>query len=69
MISVTCVVHHGEVEKEDTLPLPDGPVCRSCYIWMEEVLSNENNVDDDFSIYEYVYGDEEEDEEEDDDDD
>lgn len=64
MISVTCVVHHGEVEKSQTVKLPDGPVCHSCYVWLEELLANEEDADDGPSEWDFL----DEEEEEDDDD-
>lgn len=52
MYSVTCVIHHGEVDQSDTIELPNGPVCTRCYEWIENLI--DDDLDDDDEEYEFV---------------
>lgn len=48
MASVTCVVHHGEVDDSDAIELPGGWACTKCYQWMESLVDDED--DDDYEL-------------------
>ena len=65
MNSVTCIIHHGEVDDTNVVPLPDGPVCVPCYAWMESLLEGDELDDDTEWELVYVNLDEEEDDHED----
>lgn len=53
-MSLTCVIHHGEVDEADTVELPNGPVCIRCYSWMEDIMDGDDGSDDDGVSYTIV---------------